>query len=647
MTDHRSIPRAPIAALVAAIAVSAVAVWLAVRSRDASSVAPTAETASVSESRPVALEPVDSASPITNNAPSANSDETQSAPAPDSDNAQRVDRAPTSRFRGRIVYEATREPVPWCVVAVRAPGQAGELRVADEQGHFATAFEYAATKLDVLAWDGSELPYDWTGAQSIEHIPTNPTEVEVAVRVWTTIIVDGGMPEGRDPRRWHFQLGLGYQFSEARVTRSHVLFWRNHRQPWGGGADGLDDLSRRGPPWWLVIDDEQTELCCSIQLDRLEGVLHISPVWQKRGSLVVALRTEATSRPDYRLHARLRPILTANDEATHGGNLRNSWIRIDNLRPGEFVLDVTSQFCATAHLAVTIRPDELTKAEVLLACEPATDSIRGVVSTESGTHTEDVARFAELRSVENGVLLVQSSLHWTNENGHAVGRFETGALPGREYELSLNSNSAIATRPALPLIVKPGDAVELTVLDRAPKIDVGFEVFDKETGAAIDSFSVRVDSGSNDWSVQGVRSHEVVMDTVPVGAHNTWAVWNYGYARVVGTLESASHSWKVDGGRRWVRVELERGDSVTVVVHANDGSWEDFTPIVGASVLVDGREVGRTDRRGSFQLKFSAAPKSIDVRYLDWRQVDGSPFHATSGRYSESRGEIEFTLEPP
>ena len=629
------------------LAVALTATLIVVRSRDSSSVAPKSATLKTSETNLEGPEAVEAASPTSSNVASAKDGEAQAASAPSSDDVQRVNRAPTARFRGRMVYESSREPVPWCIVAVRAPGQAGELRIADEQGHFATAFEYAATKLDVLAWDQPDPPYDWTGAQSVEHIPTNPTEVEVAVRVWPTIIVDGGMPDGRDPRRWKFQLGLGSEFSEARVMRSGVLLWRNHPQAFGFEAGSLEMVYRSGPPWWLVIDDEKQGLCCSMQLDHIDGVLHVSPLWQKRGSLLVALRTEAAARPDYRVYARLRPALTAFDDAAHGRNLKSGWIHLEKLRPGDFVLDVTSQFCATAHVPVTIHPDEMTKVEVLLACEPATESIRGVVRSESGTRDESTARFVQLRSTENGVVLANGTIQWTKESGSSIGRFELGPLPAREYELSIDALSAIATRPATPLNVKPGDELDITLLDRAPRIDVGFEVFDKETGAAIEEFTVGTDAGTGNWNENWTKSRDFLIEDLPQGARIAWAVSAQGYQRVSGTLESASRSWRVDGRRRWVQVELERGTVVSVIVHANDGSWEDFSPIVGASVLLDGHEVGRTDNRGSFRLKLPEHFESIDVSYLNWRHAANSRTRTIRGQLVWFGGQLEFTLEPP
>jgi hypothetical protein len=638
--------------IVSLLAAAFIAVLIVVRSRDASSVAPSAKSAPVSETSPVALEPVDSASPTASDAPAAKRDELQPATASAVDTPERENRAPTARFRGRIVYESTREPVPWCVVAVRGPGQSGEthkeLRMADEQGRFATAFEYPAAALDVLAWDEPKLPEWWEGAQSVEHTPTNPTEVEIAVRAWPTIIVDGGMPEGRDPRRWKFSLGPCMEFDDARATRSGVLLWRNHPPP-GSVNLGLDELARNGPPWLLVIDDEQRSLCCTLALEHIDGVIHVSPLWQKPGALDVTVKTNLSKSPGWQMYLKLRPALTCRDEEPRFKTLGNRVVHLDDLRPGNFVVDVTCQFCQPVRVPVTIHAGETAAVEVSIACEQPAGSIRGVVTTESGALPEEVGNvLIQVQVGSNGELIDVREIQWSKENGVAVGRFELRNLPSRAYELSLTPNAQYATRPETPLSVRPGDEVQFTLLDVASKIDIGFDVVDQATGTALDGFLASAVSGSRNWTAFPAHSHNVLIDDVRENSSGSWCISQRGYAFVTGTFASAARVWTVDAKRRWVRVELQRGTRVNVVVLADNGGFRDGPPLAGAAVLIDGHEVGRTDDRGRFESLVTSPIQSLDVSYLDWRhstRQHSQPI-VGSGRFTMVIGEFRFTLEP-
>lgn len=586
---------------------------------------PELDVAAVEESRALPVEPVIQAP--------RSSEGVQSAPAANTAKAH---------FRGRLVYESTRDPIPWCVVAVRAPNKAGELRITDADGRFATGFEYEACALQVLASDLAILPRDWTDASIIDHAPASAGEREIALRMWPTCIFEGALPAGVDVKELACEVPGHFVVGTVRATKSGVLFWR---VDWPLSSEGnqsaLDEIVARGAPWKLVLRDSRnpSDRGASIigvaEFPRFDGVVRAPMHWSTRGAIRVSFRTSAARVPDW--HGRLR--LRGADADTRGRPLSEQSVSLQEeftwpeLAPGDYELIVDMQHCERVELPLTVTAGKTTELEVPLTCEAVAGAIRGTITSESGDY-HDPEIVVDLHTNETN-----TTVSWTQSGGRWVGAFVLPDLPSGEYLIGVRARPYVIA-PQEHVVARPGESLEFEVLDQAPRIDLGFRVFESGSGLELDDIMFSSPHLEGFAQPQLRRSNEIAVEDVPENGDFAYRISKRGYGCARGMLHDLRGAWVPDGERRWVRIELPRGTPLTIRVAAWDGK-----PIAAATIVINGADVGVTNERGVLSTVRDEHPNSIDVRYRDWRHSNWS--RRVTADALEPCGGVSFMLEPP
>jgi hypothetical protein len=268
-----------------------------------------------------------------------------------------------------------------------------------------------------------------------------------------------------------------------------------------------------------------------------------------------------------------------------------------------------------------------------LACENVAGVIRGTIESVTGSYHDSGASIDLRLTKFEKTSSTQTPIDWSWREDRWTGEFVLADLPEREFTIALRAQP-FAVRPEERVSVRPGERVEFTVLDGAPRVDVGFHVFEHGSRVELDECELR----STDV-IQRFRSGDIVLRGVPEDGYVGWQIAKRGYVCSTGSLRMASASWTVDGSRRWVDVELTRGTRLSIHVLGPE-----YQPIDGASILVDGVEVGRTGARGELRFVPESYPTSIDVRYRDWHHVGWS--RAVTSETLHPCGSVSFSLAP-
>jgi hypothetical protein len=546
-----------------------------------------------------------------------------------------------SRFRGRLVYESTRDPVPWCLVSIRAQGCAAEARIASEDGRFATAFEYPAGSISLTttdAWGEPDAP------MTVDHAPASATEVEIALRMWPTYVLETDTPDGFDATHANCRLrgsyeGFGTPFDVNLVSpRRGTFFWRRGSIGIHDGREELERVRAGGPPWTFTAWDQGSMWSGAASADRFDGVVRLAVDWKRLGALHVDLQTNLDRSPNWDVTGELRGREAGHESQLKpiaSGNLaREASLEFERIPPGAFTLSVRTRFCETVEMPVTIRAGETATVRASLPCAPPAGAIRGVITSETGTFhgaSTEVTLYLGTETFD------RRTVAWNQRDGAWVGSYRFDDLPSRDYMVKVRTESFPA-RSEHESAAHPAEQVDFVVLDSVPTYDIGFVVTEAGTGRVLDDFEIRV-SQAGSQGPRIVRSGEIAIHGASDGVAISWDIEKAEYLCAHGTLADAARSWRVDGDRRWVNVAVVRGFRMTV--SARDAASR---ALEGATVVVDGLDAGVTDVHGEFEISRDETPTSIDVRYRDWR-VRGvmpgreQPFRPCSDRY--------FTLAPP
>lgn len=277
---------------------------------------------------------------------------------------------------------------------------------------------------------------------------------------------------------------------------------------------------------------------------------------------------------------------------------------------------------------------------------PGAGDVRGVLESERGAWTEDT-----LPAPSTIVLdLVTTTLpRITRRAAVAAVRDATGGLgltfefldvPRGTYQLTLSSLDEYRWAPAELLVAPPAEGLRFLRYDLDRTLPLAFRVVDAVTGEPVEGFEVR--HVKTTWTEEsGVLLHTGPLEAgdFPLDARFDWSLWADGYAPAFGD-ETA---FAVQDGERVAEVRLARGWGVRLFVLGGEGTKR---PIEGATVWLDGDEVGSSGPDGTLDVLRAQRPERIEVRYLDWR-LSHDPLQPWQGRPPERRGQVmPVVLEP-
>lgn len=207
------------------------------------------------------------------------------------------------------------------------------------------------------------------------------------------------------------------------------------------------------------------------------------------------------------------------------------------------------------------------------------------------------------------------------------------SVPEGEYELSIFSLGTLRWSPRSVRVVPPAYGMDFLCHDLDDQSELRFEVFDARSGDALESFSAaHLEQTVSAESGVFMHAGPIEAGSFPGAERFRWSVWAEGYRAVFGD----ERAFQLVEGVRVARVELSPGWSARIVVLGRDPAMR---PLMNAEIVIDEHSVGRTDEEGALVVEFDERPKSIDVRYRDWR-LENDPFDSRPGTTADLRGHV-------
>ena len=168
------------------------------------------------------------------------------------------------------------------------------------------------------------------------------------------------------------------------------------------------------------------------------------------------------------------------------------------------------------------------------------------------------------------------------------------------------------------LVVPPKSGLEFLRYDLDEGLPLAFEVFDHESGEAIEVYEARHIKQTNS------AEHGILLHTGPIETERfprdmpfTWSVEADGYSVVYGDERAFEDEKK----RRVARVELKPGWSTRFLIMGGKRGTRP-QPLAGADVYLNLNFAGRTDANGGVSVYAEKEPESIEVRYFDWEVAE-------------------------
>lgn len=320
------------------------------------------------------------------------------------------------------------------------------------------------------------------------------------------------------------------------------------------------------------------------------------------------------------------------------------------LKPCDLALRFRDPRGAEARLErVPVPPGETTLDDVVLAPTPRVGSIVGRLVGEGPIR----ARLF-LRALEGPAFTAIDTVNTRRRPGmRGAGggspEFQFNDLPAGDYELQVLPLDGRAWSPASMRVSPPAEGLVFTRLEET--VETWFRVEDGQTGRELEEFQLQLHFGH--LFSPGTRRHRSDQPlSLAANQPLTWAVSAPGFVPSYGD-ENDFHQ---ESGDRVARVRLSPGWGATLLLRDRGGllygdgnpAWRDHLapwerpPVPGVTVLLDGVEVGTSDSEGMVRLAGERAPHRIELVDPDWTVFESEGFR--EGRLTEGAPEVVVWL---
>ena len=679
-------------AVATTLAVALIVAWIVVRTRDATAAVPPTATATLGETAP-SNELADIELPAAANEPTARVESRAQDSAPPLNTWGLGDGGPLAHFRGRLVYQSTGQGVPWCVVGLRGVGRQVEFCTTDDEGRFQSRLAYPLARTLVLVNGDGTQSVDWPSAVEV-HREDGDAELTLDVKVAPTLVLAGELPAGVDPSKlkgwlssfddalqldltvraggehWFARTALPTPRDPERAHADHVALVEQMKRDLANRGDSqlsteakghIDEVKLVPPipdiasmdeeaeqyadrvrnthgPWTVHLESEHETWTATAKFDQFDGVIELTPQWDSLGDVAVTFRGNWTMPPAWNIRVELRSARTDENPPSASGRLdqlADKPLPVFSVKPGRYTLAVRSDACDDIELPVVVGAPETTNVEVQLNCVVSAGSIRGEITSESGEEPKDriflnlwrpgLMSYGDIRLVRDA----------TYEKWKTT--FEIADVPAGEFNLTCYAGE-LGIEPLHTVNARAGDFVRLRVLDRPTYVDIGFRVFDAESGAELEMFDIYFPSRATDKALRGLRSGAMVVEHFPENGTLYWLVTSPGHVCAETDLMHPMVWGRSEGTKRWIDVRLDRGWRIKCAVFDDD----EYHTLKDATIVADGVDMGTTDADGYFTLTLPQRPKRIEARYRDWRCIESD----TAGLETmESCDEVGFVFE--
>jgi hypothetical protein len=377
-----------------------------------------------------------------------------------------------------------------------------------------------------------------------------------------------------------------------------------------------------------------------VALDQVRGVATVRPLWRKLGSIAVEVAAANGTQPNWPISIWIedreeRYVDVDRDRELH--TLADSPFRAGGLAAGEYTVEVSAAFCAPRRERVVLADGEDRVLSIELAAGAPIAPIRCEVTTESGDVPRDDCSISLWRpGLQNIDLMPISVRDHFGEPWKAT--YEISDVPAGSFKL-VASCGAFGFAPSYAVDVRAGDNVQLRILDRPEYVDIGFRVFDADTGVELATFDARTLRDGTPQEFRDQPSGSIVAHRAPANGRLWWSVTSDGYQSASGDVADLREWSREHDSKRWIDVRLHRGWSATCY------AWDaEYHRLPGVAILADGEPLGETDIEGQLAVTLTQRPRTLTARYRNWHCTE-SPT-PDELRTMDSGDEPSFVFEP-
>lgn len=561
-----------------------------------------------------------------------------------------------ARLRGTVVHATTRQPVPFCRLAVRDAARHEELR-ADANGWFVTDAAFGAEAeiategglpaaaltagpapaaravatppvASVEATDGlpvvaiqaaragaepTAMPVPnavtaaWRGVADLR----GAVGLEVPVAVGPTYFVATTLPPGLTAAAFEVAL-LSSATADVHWEKRH----REGRVPLQDAADGsgrhwcrLPDAADR-TRGFLALMAQDGHWLGTAAVTTVVGVQE-QPVaidLQECGTVQGTVRDPAgvpcTRVAVLLVHTDATSIHMACDLTDDEGRFRIAYAG-----PGPARLEISGERVLPCRRAIVVPAGGVVTHDLVRQPRAIGGAITGTITTTSGQ------RFAGcnviLTSRNDTSIWRRAALHWQEVDGRMQARFAFVDVPLAECDIALHTFQPCPVPVASHRVTAPQAGVAFQIDDRPALQPVTFAVACGGRAATGD-WAIQLAS-ANGWRFAAAPTAPGVVEVaLPLGQQVHW--------QLVGTgVRARSGSLRVGAGLR-VDVATEPGWSASL----RSCDIANFYPARDVAVFADGVPAGVTDASGVLVLDLAAAPGTLRFDNAVWRVFEDS-----------------------
>lgn len=532
----------------------------------------------------------------------------------------RARRVASSAVRGQLVYASTGQGVPFCALVLQGRDEQCEQCSTDGEGRFESRVRFNSGGMSMHVVGVAPIVGDEFDRLGFDHT-TVDAEERIGADLWPTVFLDGALPPETTAGELEVQLRRTSRDPQPWSTSDdeHLTIAPDGRAFWRRARTSYNDA--RMSEWQLSIATSDQSWRAEVALSDLAGVVTVRPIWRKFGSIAVEVAAGNGVQPNWPVSVFIEnregdSVVIDRERELH--TLAESPFRAGGLVAGEYTVDISAAFCAPRRERVVLADGEDRVLSIELAAGAPIAPIRCEVTTESGDVPRDDCMISLWRpGLQNIELLPISVRDRFGEPWKAT--YEISDVPEGDFKLTAYCGP-FGFSPSYVIDVRAGDSVALRILDRPEYVDIGFRVFDADSGRELDTFDAWLLSDGTQQEFRNQPSGAIVAERAPANGRLAWRVTSDGYRCELGDLADP-HRWSHEqGSKRWIDVHLRRGWNATCYAwNADDGR------LSGVAILADDQPIGVTDSEGQLAIALERRPTSLTARYRDWHCTESTP----------------------
>ncbi len=555
-----------------------------------------------------------------------------------------------ARVRLRLVDEATREPVPFLVVALHDKTEVLEQIESDAQGLLRSKGEFPPGEyvldfsserhtgdlIQTRAKDAkalsSDLPLLLAATDESAPVPEFPLPVGPTYTFVAT------WPGGKSPASFGAQLGG----ADPRLSFDRLFAPLHEGPPAWARFSPVARFLGGGPPFLMRVTSEDALWYASANVESVAGRARapVSLVFEARARLVgrvldpagtpVANEWLQACAPDASFESTTRrPLLTTTRD--------DGSFDLRAIEPGRYTLKLEGKGFLPFREEVEVPALTRVEHDVHLARpDPAQLApIRGHLTSRSGNYAE---RLLVLLTPEAPPRNSQTAwVDWSGEDGSKSGSFEFKDLLPGNYTLDLRPGDLAGVEPQ-KLVVQPAQKqLEFVVQDSGARADVHVRILAEEDGSLLRAFrlSASVQGGTEQTTlVLKTGENEAVLRAAPIGATLDLRVAMQGRQML------------------WTSVVVaEKPEPLVLKLKPGWGAELSvlgpmLEPLAGAKVFLDEELAGVADAQGVVRAVRADVPQKCRVEYKDWKLAPGGEVSPETGQFRAWQPWIQVRMEP-